>query len=187
MKILGIILAVVLIGLVLIGGWFIGTRNTLVGMDENMKAMWSQVENQMQRRYDLIPNLVNTVKGYAKHEKDIFIQIAEARAKLAGAKTVGEKANASNQLEGTLSRLLMIVEQYPNLKADQTFIRLMDELAGSENRLAVARKQYNEAVQTFNRTIRMFPASLVASISQFAQKDYFKVEEKTKSAPNVAF
>jgi LemA protein len=187
MKTLGIVLAVVLVGALLVGGWFMGTRNTLIGMDEGVRNSWSEVENNMQRRYDLIPNLINTVKGYAKHEKDIFIQIAEARAKLAGAKSVNEKMAASNGMEGALSRLLVIVEQYPNLKANESFVRLMDELAGSENRMALARKRYNETVQAFNQKIRMFPASIVASMSSFVQKDYFKVEEKVKSAPAVNF
>jgi len=187
MKIFGAIVIVLLVIGVLVGGWFIGTRNTLVGMDENIKGNWAQVENQMQRRYDLIPNLVNSVKGYAKHEKDIFTQIAEARSKLSGASSVGDKIKASNALEGTLSRLLMVVENYPNLKADQSFARLMDELAGSENRLAVARKDYNEAVQGFNKTIRMFPASIVAAISHFVSADYFQTPEAAKTAPSVQF
>ncbi|MFC1478144.1 LemA family protein [Candidatus Margulisiibacteriota bacterium] len=187
MKNFGVVLVVLLIILITAGGWFFGTRNNLIGMDENIKAKWAQVENQMQRRYDLIPNLVNTVKGYARHEKEIFTQIAEARAKLAGAKTVRNKIRASNAMEGALSRLLVIVERYPNLKASANFTRLMDELAGSENRMAVARKFYNEAVQVYNRTIRMFPASIVATISNFEKADYFQVEEIVKSVPTVSF
>ncbi|MFH1428501.1 MAG: LemA family protein [Candidatus Margulisiibacteriota bacterium] len=187
MKNFGVVIVILLIILIVGGGWFFGTRNNLIGMDENIKAQWAQVENQMQRRYDLIPNLVNTVKGYAKHEKDIFIQIAEARAKLAGADTVRNKIRASNSLEGAIGRLLLIVENYPTLKANENFSRLMDELAGAENRLAVARKSYNEAVQVYNRTIRMFPASIVATISDFEKADYFQVEEIVKSVPTVNF
>lgn len=186
-KIFLVVVMVVLFVLFSIAGWFIGVRNNLIGMDEGIKAKWAQVENQMQRRYDLIPNLVNTVKGYAAHEKEIFTQIAEARSKLAGATSVGDKIKASNSMEGALSRLLMVVENYPNLKANENFTRLMDELAGSENRMAVARKFYNESVQEYNQTIRMFPASIVAKLSNFAKATYFQVEEAAKQAPKVNF
>ncbi|MFC1595971.1 LemA family protein [Candidatus Margulisiibacteriota bacterium] len=187
MKSLSIVLVVIFVILIASGGWFFGVRNNLIVMDENIKGKWAQVENQMQRRYDLIPNLVNTVKGYARHEKEIFTQIAEARAKLAGASSVKDKIRASNSMEGALSRLLLIVERYPNLKASANFTRLMDELAGSENRMAVARKFYNEAVQVYNRSIRMFPASIVATISNFEKADYFQIEQKVKLAPKVQF
>jgi len=187
MKNIGIALVIVLVAIIALGGWFFGVRNNLIGMDENIQAQWAQVENQMQRRYDLIPNLVNTVKGYARHEKEIFTQIAEARAKLAGASSVRDKVKASNALESVLGRLLMIVERYPNLKASANFTRLMDELAGTENRLAVARRYYNEAVKIYNRTIRMFPASIVATLSGFEKADYFQIEEKVKTVPMVKF
>jgi len=179
----GIIGGVILLVLM----WFVGTRNTLVVMEESISAAWAQVENQLQRRYDLIPNLVNTVKGYAAHEKQIFTHIADARAKLAGAKTVGQKIEAARGVESALSRLLVVVENYPNLKSDKTFTRLMDELAGSENRIAVERRRYNEGVKRFNQKIRMIPANFVASISGFSKKPYFEVQEEAKSVPKVEF
>ena len=144
-----------LIVLVLLG--VAGLYNTLVGSDQNVKQSWSQVENQLQRRYDLIPNLVSSVKGYAKHEKTIFIQVAEARAKLAGATSVNQKVAAANGLEGVLGRLLAIAENYPQLKASENFKGLQDELAGTENRLAVARMRYNEAVEKYNVRAKTIP------------------------------
>ena len=168
-------------------GWYFSIRNNIITMDENIQAKWAQVENQMQRRYDLIPNLVKTVKGYARHEKEIFTQIAESRARLAGASSIKDKIQASSKLESTLSRLLLIVENYPVLKANTNFTRLMDELAGTENRLAVARKFYNDAVQQYNRSIRTFPSSFVATISNFTKADYFTIEASVKSVPEVNF
>jgi LemA protein len=167
--------------------WFFGTRNSLVSMEVNIEGTWAQVENQLQRRYDLIPNLVNTVKGYAKHEKEIFENIAEARAKLAGARTPSEKMQASKGIESALSRLLMVVENYPNLKANESFNRLMDELAGTENRLAVERRRYNESVKVFNKTIRLFPKNFVASFFGFEKKDFFQIEAAAKTTPKVKF
>jgi len=178
-----IVIFLLLIGII----WFVGTRNKLVLLDEQVKSQWAQVENQLQRRYDLIPNLVNTVKGYARHEKEIFTQIAEARAKLAQAKSVGDKIKASNSLEGFLGRLLVIVERYPNLKANKTFTRLMDELAGTENRLAVSRRNYNETVKIYNQTIRLFPASMIAGMLNFNKIAYFEIESKVKENPSVSF
>ncbi len=156
-------------------------------MEQDVEGEWAQVDNQLQRRYDLIPNLVETVKGYAKHESDIFIQIAEARSRLGGAKSVSESAEASNELDAALSRLLVVVENYPQLKADASFMNLQDELAGTENRLAVARKNYNEAVKQFNTGIRMFPASIVAGSMGMEKKDYFQIEESARTAPKVSF
>ena len=182
-----IILVSILGIVVVLGLWLFSIRNGFVTMEETINADWAQVENQLQRRYDLIPNLVNTVKGYAKHESGVFTAIADARAKLGGAKSPSEKMAASQNLESAISRLLMVVENYPNLKADQQYTRLMDELAGTENRLSVERRKYNESVQLFNSTIRRVPQNIVASLFHFEKKDYFKVEEKAKETPKVEF
>ena len=167
---------------------FIGSYNSLQVMDETVTSSWAQVENQLQRRNDLIPNLVNTVKGYATHEKGIFTNIAESRAKLAGAVKSGNigavnKANA--QFSGALSRLLAIAENYPDLKANQSFIALQDELAGTENRIAVSRKDYNETVKFLNAKIRTFPSVIIANISGINAREYFEVEESAKTVPTV--
>jgi len=183
---LGVIL-VLIVGTI---GSFIGTYNQLQQLDETVNSQWAQVENQLQRRSDLIPNLVNTVKGYAAHEKSIFIGVADARAKLSGAVKSGDmksvnKANA--EFSGSLSRLLAIAENYPQLKADQNFIALQDEIAGTENRLAVARKDYNDSVKTINAIIRTFPTSIIASISGVKSREYFQVEEGKTAVPDVKF
>ncbi|MEK4627309.1 MAG: LemA family protein [Solibacillus sp.] len=178
-----IIIAVVGIAALLI----IPKYNNLVTGEEKIEASWAQVDNQLQRRFDLIPNLVNTVKGYAAHEEDIFTQIAEARTEYGNANTVEELAGANNDLSSALSRLLVVVENYPNLKADSQFTRLMDELAGTENRLAVARKDYNESVQQFNNDARRFPGNIVASIFGFEKKDYFEIKEGVEEVPSVDF
>jgi LemA protein len=188
-NIAGIVVVVVLLVLigVIIGSWYVGTRNRLVTLDEGINAAWSEIDNQLQRRSDLIPNLVSTVKGFAKQELQVFTEIAEARAKLAGAKTVGEKADGYNRLEGALSRLLVIVEQYPALKSSENFLRLQDELAGTENRIAVARKRYNDSVREFNTKIRRFPASSIAGRMGFEPREYFQIEEKAREVPKVDF
>ena len=165
----------------------ISKYNNLVTGEEKIDAAWAQVENQLQRRFDLIPNLVNTVKGYAQHEEEVFTQIADARTKYGGADTVGEAAAANNDLSSALSRLLVIVENYPQLKADVQFTRLMDELAGTENRLAVARKDYNETVQTFNNNVRRFPGNIIAGMFGFEKKDYFEIKEGVEETPTVDF
>lgn len=164
------------------------TYNRIVGLHEQIKTAWSEVENQLQRRSDLIPNLVNTVKGYAAHEKAIFTEIAEARSKLAGAKTIPEKISAATSLDSALSRLLAIAENYPNLKANESFNRLMDELAGTENRIAVSRMRYNESIRDYNITIRRIPGRMIAGLFGFKEQAvYFKAEEKAKEAPKVEF
>lgn len=161
--------------------------NSLVTGEETVDAAWAQVENQLQRRFDLVPNLVNTVKGYAEHEEEIFTQIADARTQYGNANTVEETADANNELSSALSRLLVVVENYPNLKADVQFTRLMDELAGTENRLTVARKDYNDTVQQFNNDVRRFPGNLIAGMFSFEQKDYFEIKEGVEEAPAVDF
>lgn len=177
--------------LILIAGslfsWYINARNQLVYLEENIDASWAEVDNQLQRRSDLIPNIVSTVKGFASQEKEVFTNIANARAKLAGAVTVSEKAEGANQMESALSRLLVVVENYPQLKSDQNFIRLQDELAGTENRLAVARKRYNDGVKIFNAKIRMFPSSIIAGNMGLEKKPYFEVSDAAKEAPKVNF
>ncbi len=180
---LWIVLAV--IALVLISG--VSMYNGMVSTNEAIDSKWSQVENQLQRRSDLIPNLVATTKGYAAQEKEIFTQVAEARSKLAGANTVGEKAQADSELGSALSRLLVVVERYPELKSDANFRQLADNLAGTENRLAVARKDYNDAVQAYNTRIKRFPSNMVANMAGFTAREYFKAADGTQEVPQVQF
>jgi len=186
--ILGLIGAIVLLAAIFLGGAFISRRNEMVTQKEAIKGAWAQVDNVIQRRADLIPNLVNTVKGYATHEQKVFDDIAAARAQLGGARSPAERIAANTQLDGALSRLLVVVENYPNLKADQQFLRLQDELAGTENRIAVERRRYNEVVQQYNTNIQIFPNSLVASLSGFQREDaYFKAEGAAREVPKVDF
>jgi LemA protein len=178
----------VIVGALVLIAIFFGTKyNSLVSEREQVNGSWAQVQNVLQRRNDLIPNLVATVKGYAAHEKEVFTQIAEARAKLAGARTPAEAANANAQLDSALSRLLVIAEAYPQLKANENFIRLQDELAGTENRIAVERQRYNNEVRDYNQTIRRFPTNLVASAFRFESRDYFQAEAGAQKAPSVQF
>jgi LemA protein len=162
--------------------------NRFVSQEEAIKTQWSQVENQLQRRNDLIPNLVEATKGFAQQERDVFQSIADSRAKLAGAGTPEQKMAAANEQSTALSRLLVVVENYPTLKSDATFARLMDELAGTENRIAVERMRYNEQVQAYNTSRRQFPANITASIFGF-KGDYqlFQAPESAKVAPKVDF
>jgi len=167
-------------------GSFGGTYNTFVALENQIEGQWAQVENQLQRRNDLIPNLVKVVKGYAKHEKDVFQGIADARAKLAGAKTTGDKVKANNELSGALSRLLMVVENYPLLQANKNFLALQDQLEGTENRIAVERQRYNEYVKLYNTKRRSFPANVIGSIFKFEmKKDYIEVPKTSQAVPNV--
>jgi len=182
-----IALVVIIVAVFSFYSFFKGTYNTFVSLDESVKASWAQVENQLQRRYDLIPNLVETVKGYAKHEKDVFIEVTNARSKVGGAGQISEKIKANNELSTALSRLLLVVERYPDLKANQNFIRLQDELAGTENRIAVERRRYNETVKTYNVKIRSFPENLLAGMFGFSKATFFEVPESAKVTPKVKF
>lgn len=164
-----------------------GTYNRLVTLDEEVDAAWAQVETQLQRRYDLIPNLVETVKGFAAQEKEVFIKVTEARSRVAGAGTVPDKIEANNELSSALSRLLVVVERYPELKSNQNFIRLQDELAGTENRIAVARRRYNEAVKAYNVAIRRFPSNMIAGFFDFEKAAFFEAPKEAAEPPKVSF
>ncbi len=180
----------ILVFLLLLGGWVISCRNNLISKDEFVSEQWSQIDTQLQRRADLLPNLVNTVKGYAAHENQIFTEIAEARSRLLGAVGPEGKAAAEGAVTSALGRLLAIAENYPQLKADSTFIRLQDELAGTENRIGVARGRYNQAVRGFNTAIRVFPGSLFASGLGLTSAQYFEPpsgREAVQTVPTVSF
>jgi LemA protein len=186
---IGLIIVVVLLILALIlGSSYIGRRNQMVVKREAINASWAQVDVVLQRRADLIPNLVETVKGFAQHEEKVFGDIAAARSALIGAKTPADKIAANGALDSALSRLLVVVENYPQLKSNENFLRLQDELAGTENRIAVERRRYNEVVQDYNTYTSLFPNSLVASFGGFTRNDaYFKTDEGARTAPKVNF
>jgi LemA protein len=188
MKIFLIVLAVLLVLGLVVGGKIVTMRNDLAVESEAINAQFAQVDVAMQRRADLIPNLVNTVKGYASQEKEIFESVANARAALLGARTPQAKIAANTQLDGALGRLLVVVENYPNLKSNENFLRLQDELAGTENRIAVERRKYNEAVRLYNTNIQLFPNNIAASLFGFTRNDaYFRTTEEGKQVPKVAF
>lgn len=161
--------------------------NQLVGEGEAADAAWSEIDNQLQRRNDLVPNLVATVKGFAAHEQEVLTRVTEARSRVAGAGSPAEMMAASNELSGALARLLVVAEAYPNLKADQNFLRLQDELAGTENRLSVARMRYNDTARAYNTTAKRFPTLITARIFGFAERPYFEAPSTAKDAPKVAF
>jgi len=184
---LAVVGVLVLIALVVFS-WIMGERNSLVTERESVTAAWSQVDVALQRRSDLIPNLVETVKGFAKQEQAVIKEVTDARAALGGARNPAEKIQANSQLDGALSRLLVVVENYPQLKSNENFLRLQDELAGTENRIAVERRKYNETVQRYNTDIELFPRSIAASMFGFHRNDaYFKTEPGARTAPKVAF
>lgn len=164
-----------------------GTYNRLVALDENVKTAWSQVENQLQRRLDLIPNYVETVKGYAKQEREVLLEVTKARARVAGASSIEGKIGANNELSSALARLLVVVERYPDLKSNQNFMRLQDELAGTENRIAVERRRYNEAVRIYNTKIRSFPTTILAGMFGFRRAELFQAPEAAREPPKVKF
>ncbi|MCU0651737.1 MAG: LemA family protein [Candidatus Omnitrophica bacterium] len=181
---LGIIVGIIILGLVTV----ISVYNGIVSKHETIAAKWAQVDNQLQRRNDLIPNLVNTVKGYAAHEKTVFENITNARSQWAKANTIEEKVQAAKATDAALARLLLVVENYPDLKASTNFLALQDELAGTENRIAVERMRYNEAVKDYNISVRTFPGNIIAgSCGYKVATEYFKSEEKAKTVPEVKF
>ena len=199
MKVRGLVIALVVIGVIVLGAflWGTGVYNSLVGREEGVRSAWSQVESQYQRRADLIPNLVNTVKGYAAQEKSVLLGVTEARAKVSQITVTKEVLEdpdafskfqaAQDQFSSAISRLLAVAENYPNLKSNENFMALQTQLEGTENRIAVERKRYNEVVQEFNTTIRRFPASVIAGLTGFREKQYFKAKEGAETPPEVKF
>lgn len=180
-------LGMLVIGIFVFGMMFISAKNRMVTLNENIDAQWAQVENQLKRRHDLIPNLVNTVKGYASHEKEIFTAVSDARARMMGAKTPNEKVEAAGAMESAISRLLMVSERYPDLKADTQFTNLQFELSGTENRIAVERMRYNDMVREYNTYVKKIPGSFYAGIFGFAPREFFEVQESEKEVPTVDF
>lgn len=184
----GTIIALVVAAVILIlGGTLISGYNDLVEKNENVESKYSDISVQLERRADLIPNLVNTVKGYMKHEEKIIESVTTARENLVNAKSLTDKAKANEELTVSLNNLIAVVENYPDLKANTNFINLQDELAGTENRVAVARKDYNDTVSTYNKAIKSFPKNILASMFNFEEKDYFEAKESTNEVPNVSF
>jgi len=188
MKVGVILLVVMIVVALMVGGSYIGSRNQMVTKNEAVKSAWAQVDVVLQRRADLIPNLVETVKGFAAQEQTVFHDIAAARSALLGAQTPADKIAANGQLDGAIGRLLAIVENYPQLKSNENFLRLQDELAGTENRIAVERKRYNDAIQDYNTFIGLFPNSLYAGWAGFQRNNaYFTATEASREAPKVQF
>jgi LemA protein len=184
---LGVVAVLVILALIF-GGMYVSRRNQMVTLNEQVKSNWAQVDVVLQRRSDLIPNLVQTVKGYAAQEQTVYDDIAKARAALGGAQTPKDKIAANGQLDGALSRLLVIVENYPQLKSNENFMRLQDELAGTENRIAVERKRYDDAIQAYNTYIGLFPNNIIAGLSGFHRNDaYFAAPEASRAVPQVQF
>jgi len=184
---LGIVLVIVFIIALSLFGWVKNSYNSMVTLDENINGAWAQVENVLQRRYDLIPNLVATVKGYASHESEVLTQVTEARAKVGGAGTPAQRMEAEGELSGALSRLMVVVENYPQLKANQNFIMLQDQLEGTENRISVERGRYNETVRLYNTVIRKFPQSIIAGMFNFGKREFFEAADGAQEAPKVSF
>ncbi len=184
-----LIAGIAIVGIVLVVlAWFVSVSNGLVALDETTKSAWAQVDNQLQRRYDLIPNLVETVKGYASHEKELFESISKARSQWATASTPEAKVEAANVVERGLGRLIAVAEAYPDLKASENFKNLQFELAGTENRISTERRRYNEAVRAYNTRVRQFPTSIVASLRGFAPSEaYFETDAGAREVPKVDF
>lgn len=181
------LIAIVIIVVALVG-WGVSANNRFVTLNESINSAWAQVDTVLQRRYDLIPNLVNTVKGYAKHESGVLEEVTRLRSQWGAAKTSDDKVAAANQLEGALGRLMVVIEKYPDLKANQNFLALQDELAGTENRIAVERRRYNETVQAYNTAVARFPGSIIAGFRGFQRRDvYFKAANEAAQAPKVEF
>ncbi|MGH9735147.1 MAG: LemA family protein [Candidatus Acidiferrales bacterium] len=188
MKVLAVLVGLALIVALICSAVYVGHRNQMVALNEQVKSNWSEVDVNLERRADLIPNLVETVKGYAAQEQTVFGDIAKARASLLNAQTPKDKIAANGQLDGALGRLLLIVENYPQLKSNENFLRLQDELAGTENRIAVARKRYNDSLQTYNTYIGQFPNNIIAGRAGFQRNDaYFQAAGPSREVPKVAF
>jgi len=187
LKIFLIVLAIIILLVIILYSTIKGTYNSLVTLDEDVNNKWAQVENVLQRRYDLIPNLVETVKGYASHEREVLTEVTKARASVGGAKTPEQVMQANNQLSGALARLLVVVEKYPDLKANQNFMSLQDNLTSTENRIAVERRRYNDSVQGYNQKVRSFPTNIWANIFGFEKREYFEAPEAAQEAPKVDF
>lgn len=181
------IIAVLVIVILSVVGYVQGTYNDLVRRDESVKTAWAQVETVLQRRLDLIPNLVETVRGYQIHEQEVLVRVTEARSRVAGAGGISDQIEANNELSSALSRLLVVVENYPNLKANENFLRLQDELAGTENRISQERRRYNESVRDFNIRVRSFPANIIAGFFHFKPATPFEAAAEAASAPKVDF
>jgi len=182
-----IIIAVIVLSGLTCGGWVVSNYNKVIALREATRSQWAQVETQLQRRYDLIPNLVEAVKGYAKHERGLFEHIADARKAYFQAKGIHERIQASQRLEGALSRLLVLVERYPELKANESFLKLQDSLEGTENRIAVARRRYNESVRELNTYIQSFFGRFIASLAGVGPAEYFEAPQQAKEVPKVKF
>lgn len=182
-----LVLGVIVLVAFAVGGYVVTARNNMVTLQVGYQTAWSQVENQLQRRNDLIPNYVETVKGYAKQETTIFTAIANARARIGGAGPISDKIAASNEMSNALSRLLVVVENYPQLRSSENFMQLQDELAGTENRIAVERMRYNEAVQAYNVRIRQFPANIIAGMFNFGDAPLFQAPASAHEVPKVNF
>ena len=180
-------LVIVLVVVIVLAFWVISKYNFFVNQNEAITGQWAQVENQLQRRFDLIPNVINTVKGITKQEQEVFGALAEARTRYAGAVTTDQKATAAGQVESSLGRLLLIAENYPELKSSQSFRDLTTELEGTENRIAVERMKYNDLVKSLNASVKRFPNSILASIFGVAERSYFEITEGTEVVPKVDF
>ncbi|MGL4338643.1 MAG: LemA family protein [Turicibacter sp.] len=186
-KTTSIVLGVIVGIIVLLGMTYFTSYNSIISLEENVDAQYAKVDTQLQRRFDLIPNLVNATQGYMEHEKEVFTSLADARAKLAGARSVNDKVEASNEVEGAISRLLAITENYPELKANESFRALTDELAGTENRIATERSRYNDMVKDYNAGIRRFPKNIIANMMGAEKRDYFEAAAGSEQAPSVDF
>ena len=187
MKKSSIVVLVLIAIIIIVIAMFVSSYNGIIAKSEEVDNKFATIDTQLERRGDLIPNLVNTVKGYAKQEQDVINSVTEARTKLAGATTVSDKAKADEELTGALNRLMVVVENYPDLKSSQNFIQLSDELAGTENRIATARRDYNEAVKEYNLKIKRFPTNIIAGMFGYSKRDYFEASEQSKEVPNVNF
>ena len=182
-----IVLGVLVLAVLLIAGSLVGTYNNLVTLNEGTDGAWAQVQTVLQRRYDLIPNLVNTVQGFADQERELLTEVTRLRSQWTGATSANQQAGVSGQLEGALGRLMVVMENYPELRSNQNFLALQDELAGTENRVATERRRYNEAVQSYNTAVQRFPTIIIANMAGFGQRDFFEAVGDAEQAPVVEF